>query len=282
MIERRDVAANAFADVVDGFGDEWSRFDQSALDDEELQEMFDDYFSIFPWSKVSKTAIGVDFGCGSGRWARLVAPRVGTLHCVDASAEALAVAAKNLSGQPNCRLHHASVAQLPLPDAFADFGYSLGVLHHVPDTQAAIQSCAAKLKSGAPFLLYLYYRFDNRAAWFRLLWRLSESLRFIVSRLPKPLRYAVSQLLAILFYWPLSRAAGFLERRGLNVDSFPLSSYRNRSLYVLRNDALDRFGTRVERRFTRAEIETMMRTAGFRDIVFSDHQPYWCAVGVKQ
>src|SRR5207253_7501920 len=105
------------------------------------------------------------------------------------------------------------------PDAFADFGYSLGVLHHVPDTQAAIRACSAKLKSGAPFLLYLYYRFDNRAAWFRLLWRFSESLRFIISRLPKPLRYAVSQLLAILVYWPLSRMARLLERLGLKVDS---------------------------------------------------------------
>ena len=96
MIEQRDLAANTFADVVDGFGDEWSRFDQSALAGEELQAMFDDYFSIFPWNKVSKTAVGIDIGCGSGRWARLVAPRVGTLHCVDASADALAVAAKNL------------------------------------------------------------------------------------------------------------------------------------------------------------------------------------------
>src|SRR5438552_6583983 len=122
MIEQRDRAANTFADVVDGFGDEWSRFDQSALAGEELSAMFDDYFSIFPWEKVSKKSVGIDIGCGSGRWARLVAPRVGELHCVDASAEALAVAARNLSGQPNCRLHHASVAQLPFPDAFADFG----------------------------------------------------------------------------------------------------------------------------------------------------------------
>lgn len=40
--------------------------------------------------------------------------------------------------------------------------YFLGVLHHVPDTQAAIRSCVGLLKPGAPLLLYFYYAFDNR------------------------------------------------------------------------------------------------------------------------
>ncbi len=273
---------NAFEAVVDAFGDEWTRFDQSPLADEELLAMFESYFSIFPWDRLPKDAVGIDVGCGSGRWAKLVAPRIGTLHCIDASADALAVARKKLAQQPNCTLHHASVSAIPLPDRSADFAYSLGVLHHVPDTQAAVQSCAMKLKAGAPFLLYLYYRFDNRPAWFRMLWRISEAVRVVVSRLPKPLRYAATQALAIALYWPLSRTARLLERMGLDVDAFPLSAYRHRSLYVLRNDALDRFGTRVEHRYTRKEIEMMMRSAGFGDIVFSNHPPYWCAVGIRQ
>ena len=37
-----------------------------------------------------------------------------------------------------------------------DFGYSLGVLHHIPDTKEALQKCVSKLKPGAPFLVYLY------------------------------------------------------------------------------------------------------------------------------
>ena len=37
--------------TVDGFGDEWSRFDQSELPDSEQQLLFDEYFpliAIFP------------------------------------------------------------------------------------------------------------------------------------------------------------------------------------------------------------------------------------------
>jgi hypothetical protein len=34
--------------VVEGFGCEWSRFDQSDLPEREKQQRFDDYFGIFP------------------------------------------------------------------------------------------------------------------------------------------------------------------------------------------------------------------------------------------
>src|SRR6266550_489303 len=120
--------------VVDGFGDEWTRFDQADVAEPELRRAFDEYFAVFPWERVPPDAVGFDLGCGSGRWAKFVAPRVGRLHCIDASAAALQVAQRNLAGFANCVFDHASVDELPFPDDFAQFGYSLGVLHHVPDT----------------------------------------------------------------------------------------------------------------------------------------------------
>ncbi len=82
--------------TVEGFGDEWRRFDQKPIGDEELNRLFQEYFRIFPWDELGTDAIGFDLGCGSGRWARLVAPRVGRLHCIDASEAALSVARSNL------------------------------------------------------------------------------------------------------------------------------------------------------------------------------------------
>jgi len=275
------MSRNIDAAVVDGFGDEWSRFDQSGLSDSEARQLFDEYFDIFPWHELPPGAVGLDLGCGSGRWARLVAPRVGRLLCFDASSAAVDVAKRNLAGTPNAEVAVAGIDELPVPDGSADFAYSLGVLHHIPDTAAALRSCVRKLRPGAPFLVYLYYRFDNRPAWYRMLWKLTEGVRYSVSRSPKPVRYAVSQFFAATVYWPLSRLARFAERLGMRAESFPLAYYRNRSYYVLRTDALDRFGTRLEQRFTRTEIETMMRDAGLTDVVFSPHAPFWCAAGRK-
>jgi ubiquinone/menaquinone biosynthesis C-methylase UbiE len=277
----RDVVQNADSRTVEGFGDEWSRFDQRAMSAEETQRLFDAYFDVFPWSSLPPNAEGMDVGCGSGRWARLVAPRVGRLHCIDASAEALAVAGRNLSGTANVQLHHATVAELPVADGSLDFAYSLGVLHHVPDTAAGIAACVRKLKPGAPFLLYLYYAFDNRPAWYRAVWRASDGARRVISSLPMSLRYAASQVLAGAVYYPLARGASLLEKVGAPVEHIPLSAYRDRSFYAMRTDALDRFGTSLEQRFTRLQIAEMMRRAGLERVRFSERVPYWVAVGHK-
>lgn len=267
--------------TVTGFGEEWSRFDNTTLGADERAAIFAQYFGVFPWHALSPHARGFDAGCGSGRWAAVVAGRVGELHCVDASDAALDVARRQLAGQANCRFHHASVSALPFPPGSMDFGYSLGVLHHTPDPEDGLRSCVAALKPGAPFLVYLYYRFDNRPAWFRAIWGASDLLRRVVSRLPSRLRFLVTDLVAALVYWPLARTARVLAALGLNVEAFPLSYYRTRSFYVMRNDALDRLGTQLERRFTRDEIRAMMERAGLTGITFSPGEPYWCAVGIK-
>ncbi len=271
--------ANLDEATVRGFGDEWSAFDQSTLDPAEAARTFEQYFAVFDWAAIDRSAEGFDLGCGSGRWARFVAPRVGILHCVDASREALMVAERNLADLPNCRFHHASVDRIPLADSSLDFGYSLGVLHHVPDTQAGLAACVRKLRPGAPFLLYLYYAFDNQPVWYRALWRASDVLRQVICRLPFRVRAGVATLLAMTVYCPLARIAKLLERQGKPIASFPLAFYRDRSFYTMRTDALDRFGTRLERRFTRDEIRQLMEAAGLGDIRFSDAPPFWCAVG---
>ncbi len=271
---------NQDKNTVDGFGDEWSRFDQSALPSAEQQLLFDEYFSVFPWKNISKESTGFDLGCGTGRWARSVAPKVKKLICIDPSS-ALDIAKKNLSNFDNCVFDSSTVDEMPMQDNSMDFGYSLGVLHHVPDTALGIKQCVKKLKIGAPLLLYLYYRFDNRPWWFRLIWSVTDLLRRVVSKMPYKLRYVSSQIISIIVYFPLARFALFLEKLNFNVSNFPLSSYRNLSFYTMRTDALDRFGTRLEQRFTRKEIKNMMRNAGLENIEFSNSKPFWVAVGYK-
>jgi hypothetical protein len=145
-----------------------------------------------------------------------------------------------------------------------------------------MKSATAKLKPGAPFLVYLYYAFDNKGAAFRAIWKISEIGRFVISRSPRVIRNILSEILARLVYWPLARISKVLAARGMNVDSIPLSAYRDLSFYTMRTDALDRFGTRLEQRFTRVEIDRMMRDAGLENVRFSDGLPYWCAVGTKK
>jgi SAM-dependent methyltransferase len=278
----RDPGINYDARVVLEFGSEWQRFDQRALDEAEALELFNRYFAFFPWESLPVRALGFDAGCGSGRWARFVAPRVGVLHCVDASADALRVARNALTGHANCEFHLATIDSMPLPDCGMDFGYSLGVLHHIPDTLSALRACVDKLKPGAPFLLYLYYAFDNRPAWFRAVWKVSDAVRRVISRSPSPLKHRICDVLALTVYLPLARMARLGAHFGISVDHIPLSSYKDQSFYVMRTDALDRFGTRLEKRFTRGEMLQMMEAAGLTEVRFGDGPPYWVAAGRKK
>jgi SAM-dependent methyltransferase len=277
------IPLNRDQKTVAGFGDEWARFDQTVLSEQECFELFTKYFKIFPWKMITEVSVGFDMGCGSGRWAKLVAPRVGFLHLLDPSS-AIDVAKKNLVGQTNCFFHKAGVSDNSLEKGTMDFGYSLGVLHHVPDTERGIFDAVQLLKPGAPFLLYLYYALDNRSFIYRGLWKMSNLVRLAISRLPHAPRYYVCQIIAACVYWPLARLARLTEVLGLNAEkasSMPLGFYRHLSFYTMRTDALDRFGTRLEQRFTKEQIEAMMRHAGLLGIKFSDDAPYWCAVGYK-
>jgi SAM-dependent methyltransferase len=271
---------NRHQGTVDSFGDEWRRFDQSALGEAESADIFDSYFAIFPWDQLRPGATGFDMGCGSGRWARHVAPKVGTLHCIDPST-ALDVARQNLRDHDNVVFHLADAESAPLPEGSQDFGYSLGVLHHIPNSEAALDSCVRMLQVGAPFLIYVYYAFENRSGWFRAIWRATDRVRAAVSRLPSRPKQVVTDLIAALVYYPLARTSRLLEAVGAPVTAIPLSFYRRRSFYTMRTDARDRFGTPLEQRFTRTQIAGMMERCGLVDIRFSDAEPYWCAVGTK-
>jgi hypothetical protein len=136
-----------------------------------------------------------------------------------------------------------------------------------------MRSAVRKLKPGAQFLVYLYYAMETKPAWFRGVWRVSDVARKGISKLPFPIKTRVTSAIAALVYWPLAR---------FGRPNWPLVEiYKSKSFYTMRTDALDRFGTRLEHRFTRDQIRAMMERCGLTQIRFSDNKPYWVAVGIK-
>ena len=49
----------------------------------------------------------------------------------------------------------------------------------------------------------------------------------------------------------------------------------------MQNDALDRFGTKLEQRFSKKDITEMLSNAGFGNITFSENTPYWTCISFK-
>lgn len=264
--------------TVDSFGEEWKTFKQ--FSEGELEKIGADYFDILPASLKSKQTVALDVGCGSGRWAAYIAPFVGHIDCIDPSI-AVFSASEMLKAFNHIRITQTDVDNLPFPDESYDLVYSLGVLHHIPDTGIAMKKCVEKVKKGGYFLVYLYYKLDNRGPGYKLIFQASTLLRLVVSKLPSRVKKGVCNAIALTIYYPLAKTSHLVKKLGLGstAGKLPLAYYGDKSFWIMRNDALDRFGTPLEQRFTKTQIEGMMRNAGLSEITFSNKAPYWHAIG---
>jgi SAM-dependent methyltransferase len=268
------------SDVVRGFDEEWRRFADVGTEDQ--REVFGRYFDIVPRDAYDASAVVLDAGCGAGRWAYEVAGRGPRVIALDLGLS-IEVARKNTLGR-NVACVQADVRDVPLAAGSIDWAYSLGVLHHTDDPRAGLRSVTEAVRPGGLVLLYLYYALDQRGRAYRALFAGSNAVRQRLSRAPNPIKHAATTAIAASVYWPLARSAAVLEAIGQSglAERLPLSFYRRLSFRTMRNDSLDRFGTALERRYSRDEVSELMRSAGLTQLVFSGEPPFWHATGRRE
>jgi SAM-dependent methyltransferase len=265
--------------VIDSFGQEWAAFDYAESEtDEALDSQFLAYCTPIDLSQFNaKSSVAADFGAGSGRWASRLLPYFSLVYALEPSDGANKVLKNKFSNENRMKVLQETVGANLIPAGSLDLAMSLGVLHHIPDTCLAIKDVASKIKSGGVFLCYLYYKLENKPLYYRGLFWISNSIRWVISRLPYAIRRLIARAIAALVYFPLARVAKLLSSAGKNVSNFPLHHYANMPFVMLQNDALDRFGTRLEQRFSKKEITEMLGGAGFdiSTLKFSDVEPFW-------
>lgn len=118
------------------FGFQWSRFSRTQLDSATgTTRSRDTFVEKTGWSlhdlRGKRT---LDVGCGMGRFAEICAEAGAEVHAIDLST-AVDAAATNLARWPNVHVYQADVMNLPFQDESFDLIYSIGVLHHTPDTR---------------------------------------------------------------------------------------------------------------------------------------------------
>jgi len=270
---------NLDQEVINSFGHEWAAFDYSeAQTNEALDAQFLAYCEPIDLSHFNpETSLAADFGAGSGRWTSRLLPYFSQVYALEPSDGANKVLSKKFMAESRVKILQETVGMNSIPSSSLDLAMSLGVLHHIPDTGLAIKDVASKIKPGGFFLCYLYYKLDNKPIFYRGLFWASNSIRWVISRLPYVTRRMIARIIAMVVYLPLARTSKLLAKKGLNVSNIPLHHYADMPFVMLQNDALDRFGTRLEQRFSKKEITEMLGNAGFdlSTLRFSDVEPFW-------
>lgn len=284
-MSQRDKDENLDQSVIDGFGHEWATFDYAETETAEaLDAQFVAYCAPIDLTQFNPaTSIAADFGAGSGRWSSRLAPYFSLIYALEPSDGASAVLRKKFTGDPKITVLQETVGANSIPVQSLDLAMSLGVLHHIPDTGLAIKDVSRSIKPGGYFLCYLYYDLENKPMYYKIIFQGVDLVRRVISGLPQPLKRLSATIIAALVYWPLARSSKFLEKLGRKTSNLPLHHYANMPFVMLANDALDRFGTSLEQRFSKAEITELLRAAGFdlNTLKFSDAEPFWTFVVQK-
>lgn len=209
----------------DAFAFEWSRYPGSLPEDAPilLEES-----QLQPKDFAGKRLL--DAGCGMGRYSLAALSFGAEVVALDLS-DALLRLAELAPSQPKLHVVQGDLLRVPLKKASFDLVYSHGVLHHTADTHAAFKQVAALVKPGGHLSVWLYGkagRFEEfatnplksekswaarhrRAAWLIVGTRhcVSDAIRFVTTRLPMRLTYALCHVLALLGAFPLLKYLTF-------------------------------------------------------------------------
>jgi SAM-dependent methyltransferase len=162
----------------------------------------------------------------------------------------------------------ADLNNLPFQKDYFDFIYSIGVLHHLADPEGALRRLIDCLKPGGEIQVYLYWN-PERQIVKRMLLAAVNSVRAVTTRLPFGVTYALSYPAALIafcaFVWPyrILRQVPGLKRFA---EQIPMKQYARYPFRVCVNDQFDRFSAPIEKRYTRADVESCLNSAGLEAV----------------
>jgi SAM-dependent methyltransferase len=158
----RDAAAEQ-AKTNETFSDKWRRFKNYGLEPQHQEFLYGWYCKKFGLANIdelkafhAKRKRILECGPGSGFNSRFMAEQCpGEVFALDISAAAFTTFG-NTRHLPNCTVVQADLMEAPFADESFDFIIADGVLHHTPDTRAAVEALYKKLMPGGQFFFYVY------------------------------------------------------------------------------------------------------------------------------
>jgi SAM-dependent methyltransferase/uncharacterized protein YbaR (Trm112 family) len=247
--------------TAESFAYEWSHFGELR---DEYRKNFFDYMQPHG-ADMFEGLLLLDVGAGSGRHSYQAAKLGAQVVAVDLG-RSIDVARRNLP--PEVLTVQADAEILPFAHDVFDLVMSIGVLHHLPDTERAFLSILPYARPGGIVHVYLYWVPQQR--WQQRLLSLVRLLRRGTVRLPHrmlhPLCYPIAAVVYAAFVLPYRVLRKIPATRQI-ADALPLKAYADYPFGVCVNDQFDRFSAPLERRFRREEVCELLTNSGLSDVI---------------
>jgi len=211
----------------------------------------------------------LDAGCGMARnsyWALRYGAARGV--AIDVDARTLSRARQTLAEFPNAEVRNASIYEIPERDEF-DIVFSIGVIHHLADPDAAMTKLVQAARPGGIVLVWLYGRESN--GWIILLF--NPLRRLLFSRMPLRVLHALSFPLAAGLWIGLRCGIG----RGPYTQLIRQFDFRH-----LRAIVFDHMLPRIARYYSRDDAIALLKRAGLSDVETTwTNKMSWTVTGRK-
>lgn len=198
----------------------------------------------------------LDAGCGTGRYMEIAAQMGAEVIGVDLS-YAVDAAYANMGSRKGIHIVQVDLRKMPFRPASFDAIYSLGVLHHTPDTREAFLSLPPMLKPGGTLAIWVYVSAGDYS-------RNLDRVRSVTVHLPSLFLYGLCWI-AVPVLHSMARLP-VLRRVSAKV---PTSDQR-RGLTWDVLDTFDLWSPRYQWKHTEPEVRGWFETAKLRDVSVLD------------
>lgn len=265
-------------ETAKGFGWQWTHFVQ---EDKRYADQF------LGWIKPVKpeffdNKVVLEGGCGKGRHTQLAA----TWGARDVIGIDLSIAVETAYDAtlplPNVHIVQADIYGLPFARCF-DYGFSVGVLHHLPDPKGGFESLASKVKPGGHISAWVYGAENNEwiTSWVnpvrtKLTSKMDQRILLQLSKIPAAGVYLATKLI----YGPLNRRG---SRKSIARHLFYNEYFRNIAPFGWREQhtiVFDHLVAPTAFYLSREEFEEWWRAIGADQVTITWHnENSWCGFG---
>ena len=141
-----------------------------------------------------REGISLEVGCGYGRFIDVVQRMEGKVVGVDLSTHSIELAYDFAGRRPNVYLAQCDLFKLPFRQGTFDRVFSVGVLHHTPDTRKAFEAIVPYAKSSGDISIWVYHPVKSGK-------KTADVYRHVTTHLPHSVLYGGCVLNQALLSW---------------------------------------------------------------------------------